>query len=77
MRRVDVNNKKDKLMKQLSRREFLREAGSIIGGAALTSALLLSACRESGGTRNTNGITPTSSDVFFSPDTIVIIHLLK
>jgi len=69
MRKGDVNKKKDKGIEQLSRREFLQEAGSIVGGVALTSALLLGACREPESTIDTSGITPTGSGVIFSPDT--------
>ena len=53
--------------KRLTRREFLRDAGSIIGGAAVASALLLGACRESTGEPPTSTTLPP--DVIYSPDT--------
>jgi DMSO/TMAO reductase YedYZ molybdopterin-dependent catalytic subunit len=53
--------------KRLTRREFLREAGSIIGGATVASALLLGACRESTGEPPTGTTLPP--DVIYSPDT--------
>ena len=59
--------------KQISRREFLRDAGLLVGGATISSVLLLSACRKlteettTGSITQTNTITP--SDIIYSPDT--------
>jgi DMSO/TMAO reductase YedYZ molybdopterin-dependent catalytic subunit len=57
--------------KQITRREFLHSAGSLVGGAAVTSALLLSACRGPTDETETNGTTHTtpSGDIIYSPDT--------
>jgi DMSO/TMAO reductase YedYZ molybdopterin-dependent catalytic subunit len=64
------NNEKNK---RVTRREFIRDAGSIVGGTALTSLLLLGACREQEKEkipRNTNqSSTNPPSDIIYSPDT--------
>lgn len=59
--------------KRITRREFLRDAGSLMGGAAITSALLLGACRGQEGETTSNGTTQINttlpSDIIYSPDT--------
>ena len=59
--------------KQITRREFIRDTGSIMGGAAVTSALILSACQgtagETTGTGTTQPIVTLPADVIYSPDT--------
>ena len=67
--RLERNREKTK---QITRREFLRDAGSLVGGAAFTSALLLGACRGQTGKTTSNGTTQTNttpSDIIYSPDT--------
>ena len=67
--RLERNREKTK---QITRREFLRDAGSLVGGAAFTSALLLGACRGQTGKTTSNGTTQTDttpSDIIYSPDT--------
>ena len=58
--------------KQLTRRDFLHDAGSLVGGAAITSAILLGACQRPTGETETSGTTPTvttSDNIVYSPDT--------
>ena len=57
---------------KLTRREFLRDAGLLVGGAAITSALFLGACRPAGETTSSKTTQPDTtlpSDVIYSPDT--------
>jgi len=58
--------------KKLTRRDFLQEAGLLVGGAAFTSALFLSACKPNGETV-TSGTTHNNTillpGIIYSPDT--------
>ena len=56
---------------KLTRREFIRDTGSLMGGVAITSALLLSACKSQEGETETSETTRTtpSGDIIYSPDT--------
>jgi len=58
--------------KRLTRREFLRDTGSVVGGLAITSAFLTGACQQPPTTSSTTS-QPTStlpSGVIQSPDTL-------
>jgi aerobic-type carbon monoxide dehydrogenase small subunit (CoxS/CutS family) len=50
---------KEKDSRKISRREFLRNAGIIVGGAAIGSTMILAACAPSGGTTSTVTTTKT------------------
>jgi DMSO/TMAO reductase YedYZ molybdopterin-dependent catalytic subunit len=60
--------------KNLSRRQFLRDTGLLVGGAALSSMAFLDACHTNALTSSTTlpniSIAPTGSDVIYSPDTL-------
>jgi DMSO/TMAO reductase YedYZ molybdopterin-dependent catalytic subunit len=59
--------------KHVTRREFIQDAGSLLGGTALTSFLLLGACKGQTDQITTNDktqhSTTPSSDIIYSPDT--------
>ncbi|MFC1875091.1 sulfite oxidase-like oxidoreductase [Chloroflexota bacterium] len=58
---------------KITRRAFLRDASWLVGGTAITSVLLTSACRgPAGGTTSnvtTQSNTTPMSDIIYSPDT--------
>jgi hypothetical protein len=57
--------KKDKKISNISRREFLKDAGLLAGGAALGGSALLSAC--SGGTQTVNNTQTVTTTVTSAP----------
>ena len=57
--------KKDKKISNISRREFLKDAGLLAGGAALGGSALLSAC--SGGTQTVNNTKTVTTTVTSAP----------
>lgn len=66
------DNKGEKKKRHLTRREFIHDTGSLLGGTALTSLLFLNACRgQTEGTTNdeTSSILTSSPDIIYSPDT--------
>jgi aerobic-type carbon monoxide dehydrogenase small subunit (CoxS/CutS family) len=54
-----VIKKTEKLPRGISRREFLRDAGIIVGGVAIGSTVLLNACKGGGTSTQTSTITKT------------------
>jgi hypothetical protein len=58
-------NKKEKKISGISRREFLKDAGLLAGGAALGGSALLSAC--SGGTQTVNNTQTVTTTVTSAP----------
>lgn len=58
---------KPKKDKKLTRREFIHNAGWLVGGAAVASSLLLSACQNN--EEDTETQTTLPEDVIYSPDT--------
>jgi aerobic-type carbon monoxide dehydrogenase small subunit (CoxS/CutS family) len=56
-----MTEEKKKNLGEISRREFLKDAGLVVGGAAIGSAVLLAACATEGGATATVTTTATAT----------------